>query len=575
MASQDMTSSIEGEIRFLFDVPVGMRDGVKLSADVYLPAEGEQHPTILQRIPYDNTRPIWLDFVGFLSRRGYAVVTQDVRGRCDSEGEWEPFMNEAQDGYDTIEWIAEQPWSNGKVGMMWASYGGLVQWMAARERPPHLVTLVSTAAAGRWMQEFPYMNGKIMLFSFYWLIMVGGHTVQVNMADPMAGSPVNWKKILLHRPTKELGEVLGRTNTVWRKWLEHSTYDDYWRQPSLEGYFEEIDLPVLHITGWYDGDQWGELYYYNNMIAHSPAADKQYLLSGPWNHGGTVFPRAQWGGLDFTQGSVVDIKATHLRWFDYWLKGKENGLEEEPRVRIFVMGRNEWREEEAWPLPDTQVTPYYFHSGGRANSLGGDGRLNPFPPDDEPTDSYVYNPDHPTPSYPDLDLFPYGEFPLDERYVERRDDVLVYTSEVLEEELEVTGTPFVVLYAASDAVDTDFAAVLTDVHPDGRSVPLAEGILRASFRDSLEEPTLLTPGVVYEYRIELNATSIAVLSGHRIRVSILSCRFPSWDRNPNTGAPVGEDEEIQLATQTVYHDNGYPSHILLPIIPPRAANEEV
>lgn len=557
------------DIRFLWDLPVPMRDGIKLSADIYLPAEEGQYPVILQRTPYDNTMPLWVDIATYFAGHGYAFVSQDVRGRCDSEGEWVPMVNEAEDGYDTIEWIAQQPWCNGRVGMMGGSYGGLVQWMAARERPPHLVTLVSTAAAGRWLQELPYMNGKFSPYWLWWLNLVGGRTLQQSLSDPAAKPPINWKKLVLHRPLKDIDQVLGRANTVWREWLAHPTFDDYWRHLSLDGYFEGIDLPVLHITGWYDGDQWGELYYYDNMVTYSPAADKQFLLSGPWDHAGTRTPKAVLGEVDFTQAAVLDMKAIHLRWFDYWLKGDENGQAEEARVKVFIMGRNEWREEPAWPLPDVQMTPYYFHSGGRANTLGGDGRLSEDAPGDESPDEYTYNPDHPTPSIPDLESFPGGDYPLDQRYVERRDDVLAYTSEPLGQALEVTGTPFVVLHAASDVVDTDFAAVLTDVYPDGRSVALAEGILRASYRDSLAEPTPLTPGQVYEYKIELNATSNAFLPGHRIRVAIMSCRFPSFCRNPNTGAPEGEDEEFCLANQTVYHNSNHPSHVLLPVIPPR------
>jgi putative CocE/NonD family hydrolase len=564
-----MTRMEDNDIRFLFDEAVPMRDGVRLAADVYLPPEKGRYPAILQRTPYDNTSPLWVGIAQYFAENGYAFVSQDVRGRCDSEGEWEPLMNESEDGYDTIEWIAEQPWCDGKVGMMGGSYGGHVQWMAARERPPHLVTLVSSAAPGRWMQEFPYMNGKIMPYGMWWLNLVGGRTMQQSVptfGTVQSPSLFNWKKMLLHRPLRTLDQALGRTNTIWPEWLEHATYDDYWRKLSLEGIFQGIDLPVLHITGWFDGDQWGELYLYKQMMAHSPAADKQFLLCGPWTHAGTRTPKAEVGGIDFTQAAVLDMNEIHLRWFDHWLKGEENGQQDEPRVKTFVMGRNQWRDEEVWPPPDTQMIPYYLHSGGRANSLAGDGRLDPSPPGDEPTDSYIYNPDDATPSVPDLESFPLAEYPLDERFVQRRDDVLVYTSEILTEELEVTGTAFVVLHAASDATDTDFAAVLCDVYPDGRSVPLAEGILRASYRASLEQPALLTPGKVYEYRIELNATSIAYLPGHRIRVAIMSARFPSWDRNPNTGAPIGDDEEVCLATQTVCHDRVYPSHILLPIM---------
>ncbi|HSJ53451.1 MAG TPA: CocE/NonD family hydrolase, partial [Anaerolineae bacterium] len=356
-----MASVDPSDIRFMFDVPVPMRDGVRLSADIYLPAEEGRYPAILQRTPYDNTAPLWVEVYRYFAQRGYAFVGQDVRGRCDSEGAWVPLMNEAEDGYDTIEWIARQPWCDGNVGMMGGSYGGHVQWMAARERPPHLVTLVSTAAAGRWMQEFPYMNGKIMPYSMWWLNLIGGRTMQQGL--PALGSAsskplFNWKKLLYHRPLRTLDDAMGRSNTIWKEWLDHPTYDSFWRRLSLEGCFEHIELPVLHITGWYDGDQWGELYLYNKMIAHSPSADKQFLLSGPWTHAGTRVPRAELGGVDFTQAAVIDINKVHLRWFDYWLKGEQNGQGDDARVKIFTMGRNTWREEATWPPSDMQITPY-------------------------------------------------------------------------------------------------------------------------------------------------------------------------------------------------------------------------
>lgn len=564
----------QSDVRFMFDSRIPMRDGVELSADIYLPAEVGRFPAILQRTPYDNTMPLWVGISKFFASHGYVFVSQDVRGRCDSDGKWDPFRNEGPDGYDTIEWIAQQPWCNGKIGMMGGSYGGFVQWMAAREQPPHLVTMVSTAAAGRMMQEFPYSNGKMGPYIMFWLNLTGGHTLQTALPGAGGTSLVNWKKLVLHRPFKDIDIALGRLNTVWREWLAHPTFDDYWRKLSLLGHFHKIGLPVLHVTGWFDGDQWGELFYLNHMLAESPGRDRQWLLSGPWDHGGTRTPRPGLGGIEFGQSAVLDMNEVHLRWFDFWLKGIQNGQGDDPKVKIFIMGRNQWRTEPTWPLPDTKLTPYYFHSGGRANTLGGDGKLSSQTPKDEPADSYSYDPDNATPSMQDIESFPGGEQPLDERWIERRDDVLVYTSEPLTEEVEVTGTPWVHLYTASDCVDTDFGAVLCDVYPDGRSIALTEGMVRASFRESLERPTLITPGRVYEYKIELMATSNAFLPGHRIRVTVLSARFPGVDRNPNTGAPVGEDSEVKIAHQTLYHTAAHPSRVVLPVIPRRPADKK-
>lgn len=567
-------------VKYEFDARVPMRDGVELSADIYFPPEPGEYPAILQRTPYDNIQPYWVQVGEYFARHGYVFVSQDVRGRGDSDGKFVPFQNEANDGYDTIEWVAQQPWCNGKVGMMGGSYNGFVQWAAAKELPPHLVTVASSASAARPMQDYPYKNGKMMLFIMSWLNRIGGRTSQDSgAADSWPKSPVDWKKVLLYRPLKAaMDDVVGRKNTVWREWLAHPNFDEYWRSLLVVDGFDKIDLPSLHITGWYDNAILGEFYFHDRMQAESPAVGKQFLLVGPWDHMGTRAPAQVLGGIDFTPASVVDILDVHLRWFDRWLKGETNGDWDGDRVRIFVMGRNQWRTEKAWPLPDAQTVTYYLHSGGRANSSAGDGLLNRDAPGTEPTDAYAYDPLAPTLGAPDFDAFVDSTgreayknsfLPLVQTEVEQRRDVLVYNGEPLAEEIEVTGTPVAVLYAASDALDTDFAAVLGDVYPDGRSVRVAEGILRACYRESLARPSLLTPGQVYEYRIELNPVSIAFLPGHRIRLSVMSCRFPMWDRNANTGTPIGEDGEVRVAHQELHHTAAHPSRVELPVIPAR------
>ncbi|HYI13753.1 MAG TPA: CocE/NonD family hydrolase [Thermomicrobiales bacterium] len=553
--------------RLLLDQRVTMRDGVELSADVYLPPTGDgPWPAILQRTPYDNTGALWVNIAIHFAQHGYAFVSQDVRGRCDSDGEWEPFVNEGPDGHDTIEWIAEQDWCDSKVGMMGGSYGGYVQWMAAREQPPHLTALVSTAAAGRWMQELPYINGTFAAYWMFWLNLVGGRTLQ----QPIHGSVASpdWPRIFTHKPLRETDIALGRTNTVWRTWLEHNTFDDYWRQLSLTGHFDKIDLPVLHITGWFDGDQWGELFYWHGMLDDSPAADRQWLVSGPWDHAGTRTPKQHLGGRDFTTAALTDMNAIHLRFFDRWLKGIENGQESDARVRTFAMGDNEWREGDSWPPAGTVETPFYLHSGGAANTLAGNGTISRTAPNgDEPADSYVYNPDNPTPSVQDISALPFGDVPFDNRWKLRRDDVLVYTSEPLVADLEITGHPFVVLHAESDCPDTDWYVALCDVHPDGRSERLTSGGLRAAYREGLDaQPTAIEPGRVYEYRIELMATSNVWKAGHRLRVTVASANWPGSARNPNTNAPTGDDDEIRIATNTVHHTRAYPSRLLAPVV---------
>ena len=570
------------DIRFMWDIPVPMRDGVKLSTDIYLPAAEQAYPVVLVRTPYDNIAPRLVEAAQYFSAQGYAVVLQDARGRFDSEGHFEPRVNEGKDGYDTIEWIAEQPWSNGKIGMMGGSYGATVQWLAARERPPHLTTVVSSVTGGmRWMHDENYMNGKFPVFQFRWLNMTGGRTMQHYPFEPLTSnqpgvaSPYNFNKLIRTRPLKDVDKVVGRTNTYWRTWLERNTYDEYWQQMSFEDYFELVDLPALHITGWFDNCQWGEMYMYNQMVARSPGGDKQWLLVGPWDHAGSAKPLARLGDLEFTQDAVLDMRGIHLRWFDYWLKGEDNGQAADAKVKIFTMGRNQWREEPAWPVKTMEMVAYYLHSGAQIEPGDGDGSLDTRAPADEASDRYVYDPEDPVPSVYDPDspepLKDSHVLAMDYGYALRRADVLTYTSAPLENELEVTGTAFISLYAASDCVDTDWVALLCDLCPDGKSIPLTSAVMRASYRAGASKidspaPSPISPGEVYEYRIEFMATSMAFQPGHRLQLAITSSLYPAYDLNPNTGAPIGEDVPSRPANQVVYHNGEYPSHVLLPVV---------
>lgn len=549
-------------LRFQFDVPIPMRDGVRTSADIFFPHDEGRYPAILMRSCYDNTTERHMPFVRYFAEHGYVFVFQDVRGRGDSDGVFTPFENEGPDGYDTIEWVAAQPWCTGKVGMVGGSYLGTAQWLAAREKPPHLAALVSAAPAGRWMEELPFHSGKILLPMLFWLNSVAGRTNQNTLTTPAIAEVVDWQGLMAHTPLITADELIGRPDGLWRKWLTYN-FGNYWSKLSLEGRFPEIDLPVLHITGWFDGDQPGALFYFRGMTTHSPAADRQFLLAGPWPHSGVWFPQQKLGDLDFGESSVHDAKAIQVRWFDYWLKGEQNGLMEEPHVKVFVMGRNQWRESSAFPVPGTTLVNYYLHSDGSANTLTGDGSLDVIPPQAEPADHYIYDPLDTCTSNQGID----DDVTFERKPVEERQEVLVYTSSPLVDELEVTGTPFLHLHAASDAPDTDFAAVLVDVYPDGRAVPVAEGILRASYRNSVDGGDPITPGKTYQYQIEMNAVSIAFLSGHRLRLEILSSYFPKYDRNPNSGDPPGEEHSFKTAHQTVFHDQDLQSHLVLPVVP--------
>jgi putative CocE/NonD family hydrolase len=529
---------------------------------MWMPQEQGQYPAILVRTPYVRTWDYLRcpEFGSYFASRGYVFIVQDTRGRGDSEGEFDFFSTDGKDGYDSVEWIAAQPWSNGKVGMMGVSYLGTVQWMAAREKPPHLVCIAPTAAAGRWFEELPYQGGAFVLaFMLDWTNLTSGRIRQRNNA-----ASVDWMKVMKHRPLVTMDDAVGRDVQLWNAWHKHPTMDDYWKQIQfLPEDFPKIEIPALHVCGWFDWDQPGALFYWRGMQEHSNVKDKQYLLVGPWTH-----PQTYLGGplkigeMEFPEDSAIDVKALHLAFFEHYLKGTAAAFDF-PRARLYVTGMNEWRDYAEYPPAQMTYRKMYLHSGGHANTLSGDGGLNWEPPKKESPDKFTYDPNDPAPS-----LRPY-HLGSDHRVVEKRDDVLVYTSAVLEEPLEVIGRVFVNLYASSDAKDTDFTAKILDVYPDGRSLKLgvkAAGILRARYRNGYEKTELLTPGKPELFRIELFDIGHVFLAGHRIRIEISSSCFPDFDPNTNTGNIVATDTEFKIAQQTVYHDSDRPSHVLLPVM---------
>lgn len=554
--------------RTLWDVRTPMRDGVELSADIHLPPErlaGGPYPLVLVRTPYGNQHLMYTMYAKHLAENGYAVALQDVRGRHDSDGSFYPFHQEGADGYDSVEWFAAQEWCTGKVGMMGGSYSAWVQWAAARERPPHLTTMVSTASCGRYHEELPFRNGMVSLAMYAWLHTVAGRVFQL-------GEAADWERILWHLPLRTMDQALGRTQPVWHDWLDHPTLDDYWREIILDGRdFASIDLPVLHITGWYDDDQPGALFMYDGMLAHSPAADRQSLLIGPWDHGGTRMPARRLGGVDFGPAAVEDLKDTHLHWFDRWLKDEPTTPARAKPARFFLTGTNDWHETRSWPPARTSTRSLY---------LRGEGQLSAAKPGREPADTFVYDPVDPVVVAADFTFFPQSSapqltypfllpgspaLPFDRRFLERRQDVLVYTTSPLEDALVVTGTPRVELFAGSDCPDTDWVVQLSDVAPDGASIALSEGVLRARFRESLEREVFMEPGESYVFPIELLAVGHTFQAGHAIRISVTSSWFPVYDRNLNTGEPIGEGAEPRVATNLVFHDRKRPSRITLPV----------
>jgi uncharacterized protein len=547
------------EVRMLFNQRVPLRDGVTLSADVYLPAgESQPRPVILTRTPYLKASMAMVERGQEFVKRGYVFVAMDVRGRGDSDGEFIPYFNEGRDGYDSIEWCASQEWSNAQVGTYGASYLGRIQWLAALEQPPHLRAMTVLVPPSDPFVETP--TGLPSPMHLCWLHMVSGRVLQPTEA-------VDWEKVYWHLPLLTMDEQAGRVNQRWRTEIAHPQLDDYWQPLCYQRRFEELSVPVLHISGWYDDEQIGTPLNFIGMTtraATSEARASQRLLMGPWGH--AVNDSSKVGEIDFGPQAVIRLYDEVTRWFDRRLGHRPEGSLD-ASVRIFVMGKNEWRDEQEWPLARTQWTPFYLRSGGHANSRFGDGSLATTTPGaDEPADSYTYNPDNPVPFLSEPTSNQIGG-PDDYTAIQRRDDVLVYETEPLAQDTEVTGPIHVDLYASSSAPDTDFMAMLIDVWPNGFRQRLCDGMVRARFRDGMDKPSLIEPGRIYHYSIDCWNTSQVFKVGHRICLQISSSAFPKFDRNLNTGAPLGQTSKFASAEQRIYHNAEYPSAVVLPVIP--------
>jgi len=557
-AVQRTLLSAQEQIRAQFNVRIPMRDGVQLSADVWMPAEPGHYPTILLRTPYMKS---WdeRDTPAFYAAHGYVFVVQDVRGRGDSDGDFNFWFADARDGYDTVEWLAAQPWSNGRVGMTGHSYSGTVQWLAARERPPHLVCIAPSASAGRYFDEMPYQGGAFLMESMLnW----------VNLTSYRASTGtdgLDTRAIYNHRPILTMDDALGRHMRLFREFLEHDTLDGYWKRIHFTPEdFQHIDIPALQTTGWFDAIQPGALFYWRGM-ANSPARDKQFLIVGPWSHWQVALggKENKLNDLAFPD-SVVDLTALRLAFFDHFLKGSKPTFDF-PRARIYIMGSNVWRDEQQYAPPDAKQRSLYLHSQGKANTAGGDGRLSWDAPVDEAADHFTYSPENPVPSQ-SYDQ----EEGTDQRFLEKRDDVLVYTSEKMKEPLTIIGKISVHLFASTDARDTDFTARLLDVHPDGRAFQMGAqpvSVIRGRYRKGYASTELLQPNHTEQFEIDLDDLAHTFLLGHQIRVEISSSYAPYINPNSNTGNPVASDTEWKVAHQTIYHDSSRATYLSLPILP--------
>ncbi|MDD1716139.1 MAG: CocE/NonD family hydrolase [Methanolinea sp.] len=562
------------------DVAAEMRDGTVLYADVYRPSsEDGSWPVLLIRQPYNKAHAMTFSYAhpSWYASKGYMVVSQDVRGRWSSGREFSPFRNEMEDGYDSVEWAASLPGSLGKVGMYGFSYGGATQLLAAAARPPHLTCICPAFCTPQFYEGWAYNGGAFALaFNLSWSLYLAADTARrkglsmyeatlwkalQSMHDWWGWLPMNTFPLL---KAYELAPY-------FFEWLDHPTYDAYWQRWSIDRFYPSISVPALHIGGWYDIFRDGVLSLFEGLTRNAGsriARENQKLVMGPYCHN----PWSQVvGACDLGAAASNTVDMLQLRWYDHWLKGKENGIMEEPRVRYFVLGENTWKESRQWPPAPSGPVSLYLHSGGMANSLGGDGTLSRDPPGDQPPDVYVYDPRDPTPSMGGQSCCIPGVSPMgpaDQRSVEASNQVLVYTGSPLDRPATIAGPVEAFLWVATDAPDTDFCVKLVDVSPDGRAVNLTSGILRMKYRKSLENPELLSPGEVYPVRIFGGSTAAVFRADHRIRLEVASSNFPCWDRNTNTGDNPMKDgyTEIRTATQQVFHDQARPSHIVLTVL---------
>jgi putative CocE/NonD family hydrolase len=538
-----------------------MRDGVRLATDVYRDSATTTAPVVLMRTPYNKDRG--KAAAERFAAAGYIAVVQDCRGKFASGGDFIPYNNEGQDGYDSIEWIGKQPWCNGRIGMWGSSYVGATQWQAAVEHPPGLVTITPTATWSSFYRNL-YLGGAVR----HTLIAkwASGHS---RKPDGMAVTS-DWNRTLLHLPLSEVDDQIGWPIPWLEAMLTHPEPAGYWKRLDLTGDMLDLTLPMQHVVGYYDFFSRESVNNFTRMqqLASDETTRKQQrLILGPWDHGS--IGKSKVGELDFGPDAQWDSTAATLEWFDRTLK-KDPHTPAAPLVpvRFFMMGENRWHESETWPPTGYETASFYFHSAGQANTRDGDGRLDPkAPAADEPVDRFQANPAAPVPACPVTEEQPLHAAkwsPVDQREIEDRRDVLCYTTDALTERLSFAGNASAELFVSADTVDADWVVKLIDVHPDGSAYNLAVGIMRGSFRDSELEPQPLEPNEVYKITVDLGPIAAQLAPGHRLRVDVCGSYFPLFDRNSNTGAgPFSATTAI--ATESVYHTSARASRILLPV----------
>jgi putative CocE/NonD family hydrolase len=558
-AQRSAVSAPTYKLKIDFNQRVKMRDGVELDADVYRPDAPGQFPVIIARTPYNKSTVTGnhLEMGRYFAERGYVYVAQDVRGRGDSDGVFIPYRNDGIDGYDSIEWCAKQPWSSGKVGTIGQSYLGYDQWLAALQQPPHLAAMIVMTSPPDPIVESPTGLPSPTYMSWYNLLL--GHTLHNDAA-------LDWNAVYRHLPLDTMDSTYGYHSVYWQEAINHPGINSWWEPLIYQNKYDRVHVPILNVSGWYDDEQAGALMNYIGMTEKGPVDQRknQKLLVGPWPH--AINSTHKLGDVEFGPTGQIDLFGYELRWFDYWLKNSNTGIMDEPPVRIFLMGKNEWRDEANWPIPGTRMIKYYLSSKGRANSLYGDGSLTLQPAEKSSSDRYSYDPADPVPFITGVTFAQLGG-PDDYRPVELRNDVLVYTSEPFEKAQLVCGPIQAHLFAGSSATDTDFTVKFLDVRPNGFAQRMSDGMIRARFRDGGDKMSLIEPGKIYAYDVDVWNTCQEFPAGDRMRIEVASSAFPKYDRNQNTGEPLGRTANIKIADQTIYHDAEHQSYVTIPFVP--------
>jgi putative CocE/NonD family hydrolase len=531
-----------------FNLRVRMRDGVTLSADATLPPELPA-PAVVLRTPYGKSGEMQTKRADMYAKGGYVTLLVDVRGRGDSEGEFAPYRNDGPDGYDVIEWAAQQDWCTGDVATAGASYGGHVQWLTALEKPPSLRAMISVVTPSDPFVECP--TGLPFLMSINWFRLVDGRV-------PQHVDNVDWMQVYKHRPLRTMDEAAGFVSPNWREGLEHRTLDEWYEPERYQHRITEIDVPVLHVSGWYDDEQIGTPMNYAALADSGRAG--QRLLMGPWGH--AVNTTSTLGDVDFGPDALIDLDGAMLSFLDEHVRARKPGQPVAP-VRIFLMGENVWLDEQSWPPAGCEPRTWWLSSDGRANSRFGDGALVDIAPAmEQPADEWVHDPDRPVPFITGAGSGQIGG-PDDYNGVETRGDVLVFTSEPFAEPLDLIGPVRLIAHVATSALDSDITAKLLDVHPNSFTQRLCDGVVRLRYRDGMTRESPVTPDEIYEVEVVMWNTCQRILPGHRLRVEVASSAFPKYDVNLGTGGDMVTEVDGVIANNRLWHDVSRPSRLVV------------